>query len=234
VHSPRITRFLALTTLAALAAFVALTVASMAVYPGGTWMDRSAPGHHFWANFFCDLQQPIALNGQPNPGGALLGKLAAFALFASWIPFWIILPRVMSKPRVGAWARVLGVVASVLAIAVPLLPSGRWGFLHTIAIFVAAGPGLAALALGIIGVSKARDAPHLLRASAIALGVSAFADAALYGHHVAFEVPVTIAVPLAQKIAAIFLLLWMSLVVARVLSRRPARTESDTSPSSPP
>src|SRR5690242_7027467 len=79
--------------LAMVAVAVALLVAAMVSYPGGTWMDPNSHGHDFIRNFLCDLAMPVALNGMPNPVGAVAVPVALFVLSAGLALFWWELPR---------------------------------------------------------------------------------------------------------------------------------------------
>ena len=44
-------------------AFFSLFAATALVYPGGNWLDSGAHGHRFFANYVCDLTQPVSLQG---------------------------------------------------------------------------------------------------------------------------------------------------------------------------
>jgi hypothetical protein len=52
-------------------------VASLLLYPGGTYLDRSARGYSFFHNLLSDAGMTVAFSGQPNPVGSM------FATFAS-------------------------------------------------------------------------------------------------------------------------------------------------------
>ncbi|HEY3668992.1 MAG TPA: hypothetical protein VGL19_23505, partial [Polyangiaceae bacterium] len=89
--APPAARTAALVMLLGIAAFLGLTASAMVLYPGGNWLDRSARGHRFWANFFCDLTQPVSLSGVPNSLGARLAQLGmlCFALALGGL-FWLL------------------------------------------------------------------------------------------------------------------------------------------------
>lgn len=53
-------------------AFVFLTLGAMALYPGGTALDKESHGYHFFVNFFSDLGRTTARNDAPNPYGSKL------------------------------------------------------------------------------------------------------------------------------------------------------------------
>ena len=56
-------RSCAVAMLFSLVGFLGLMSAAMALYPGGNWLDRSASGHRFFANFFCDRRNRFHCQG---------------------------------------------------------------------------------------------------------------------------------------------------------------------------
>ncbi len=81
--------------LLACAAFLVLTTLAMAFYPGGTALDPSSRGYHFWLNFFSDLGRTHARNDAPNPIAAPLFKAALSAAGAALALFHIGLARAL-------------------------------------------------------------------------------------------------------------------------------------------
>lgn len=53
-------------------AFALLTLASMSLYPGGTYLSRASDRYLFLHNFLSDLGMPRAWGGEVNPWGALI------------------------------------------------------------------------------------------------------------------------------------------------------------------
>ena len=197
--------------LGSVVAALLLLVAAMALYPGGTWLDRSAPGHDFFRNFFCDLTADRALNGQTNPG-ASFGKAGMIVLSAGTLPFWFLVTRLFPA-RVGlsVAVRVLGLASALAATLVPLAPSQRYGFLHAVFILVAGVPGLLAGGLATFGLLATKSGPRMpARLAALTAGLAAL-DGALYAAHVASGEEVTSALlPTLQKLAALALVAWMA------------------------
>jgi hypothetical protein len=83
----------ATTTLcAAAAAFVALTLGAMALYPGGSYSDPHSAGYRFFGNFFSDLGQTYVMYGhvdRPNTPSCVLfvlamGGISASLAWAAW------------------------------------------------------------------------------------------------------------------------------------------------------
>lgn len=214
----RIERILAIGLGAGVIGFVALLAAAMAFYPGGTWLDRGEPGHHFWRNFFCDLTQPVALNGAPNPIGSALGQAAMLALAAAFVPFWILIPPLFPEEKVlGAVTRTLGLISAAGLVAVPLTPSLKLGASHMIAVFVASIPGILAAVLAAIGLRRVRQIRHIATGTLVLAAL----DAALYLGTVISGGPIPAALPALQKLAALGLVTWMASVAA-ASRRRPS------------
>lgn len=98
-------------------AFVFLTMGAMALYPGGTAVNSSTSGYHFFENFFSDLGRTVARDNEPNPLGSSLFFVALssagvalalfFVAFARF--FWGELPQ-----RVATTAGVLFGLLSAL------------------------------------------------------------------------------------------------------------------------
>ena len=198
----------------------------MVLYPGGNWQDRSATGHRFFANFFCDLTQPISLSGVRNPLGAQcaqLGMLCFAAALAGF--FWLVPSRFAPGSRAARWVRGLGQCAVVCFIAVPLTPSERFGNWHALLALVSGGFGIGAAAWAVQALFAAeRRALAALGAAALALG--AF-DAALFVYYLGDAAPPPLIVPAAQKVAALLLSAWMAALSAGVLSEPVTRSDRD-------
>jgi hypothetical protein len=205
---------------ACVVAFVALEAAAMALYPGGTWWDTSTHGASFWHNFVCDLEWNPALDGQPNPVGSRLAKAAMLALVAGFVPFWWIAPSLFTgggaRRALGAVVRALGLVSVAGMIAVALMPSDRFGSVHGIAVVIAGVPGLSAALLATAGMLRAESSSSRL-CGAVGAAMLAFAltDFAMYMETMLRGGPGPVALPVAQKMAALLLLAWMTLVAAR-------------------
>lgn len=202
-------------------AFFGLFVAAARQYPGGTWLDPSAPGHHFFANYFCDLTQPVSLSGVKNPLGSRLAQLSMVCFAVALAGFFWLVPRYFgARPRLGTWVRALGECAVASYLVVPFTPSKLFGDVH-------AGLSLLAGALGIVAAScavhgllgSARLARILGVIGALAL-VAGGVHAALFVHYLHAAEPAPLIVPAAQKVAASLLSAWMLGVAALTLIRR--------------
>src|SRR5262245_11347506 len=102
------TKILAVAALSAIATFLPLLAIAMARYPGGTWCDRGAIGHQFWANYLCDLLHARALGGVGNPAApfARAGMLAL--VVGVWALFLALPADFPNRPSLARWLRVVG------------------------------------------------------------------------------------------------------------------------------
>lgn len=205
-----------------LAVFVALEAAAMALYPGGTWWDRTTRGHDFWRNFLCDLTASTALNGTPNALGSRLAQAAMLAFVGALVPFWLVVPALFARrARLGRAVRALGLTSLAGIVAAVAMPSDRFGALHGACVVIAGVPGLAAAVVAVVGLAVDERKP---RVAAIAGGATiafALVDFALYvGPWIAGTVGF-VATAALQKVAAGSLVSWMSIVAFRAESRCP-------------
>ncbi len=214
---PRWVRAAGLAMLVAIAVFVSLIALSTRDYRGGNWFDKNAVEHDFWLNFLCDLTREVGVNGQRFPAAGL-AQVGLSTMLLALIPFWLLLPRSFpDRPRLGAIVRVAGVLSAGGALIVPLVPSDAVGDLHGYLVVAAAGPGVAAFALGVTGLVLGRRAPRWLLGVAIATLVVAAADAILFTHHV-----ITVNQPhpllaILQRLATLLVLTLMTAVSVRAL-----------------
>jgi hypothetical protein len=199
-----------------LVGFLGFMAAAMALYPGGNWLDRSALGHRFFANFFCDLTQPISLSGVNNSLGSRLAQLAMlfFALALAGL-FWLVPVQFALGSRVGPWVRGLGGCAVLSFIAVPLMPSQRFGHVHAALALASGSLGIASALAAVCALwSSNRRVLAVLGALTLTLGAL---DGALFAYHLADAAPPPLVVPAAQKVAALALVIWIASVAWSVL-----------------
>jgi hypothetical protein len=226
--------------LASVAAFVALYVPAMLLYPGGTWFDATTRGASFWQNFLCDLEARVALDGRPNPIGSRLAQAAMLVLTLGLAPFWVAIAQLVTEsaetttkppqpeawsaqdadhaaeaPRIATAIRWLGLVAVVGIVAVALLPSDRFGPVHGVAVLTAGGPGLTTAVLATVALLGA--SPTLRREGMLGVGTLVFAmsDFVLYAGQYFRLIASTVALPAVQKVALMFLVAWMLAVALR-------------------
>jgi hypothetical protein len=209
--------------------FVGFLAAAMAVYPGGTWSDRSVSGHHFFANFLCDLTQPSSLSGVNNSRGAALAQIGLLLFGLALAGFFAMLPaHFRVGARAGRWVRGLGVSAVLCFVAVPLTPSEHFGRAHAALALTAGSLGIAAGLCALAGLIAAQ------RRALVALGALSLAsgmlEAVLFIYHLGDPAP-PLLVPAVQKVAAALLSAWMAAVAAATLLEAPGSRHATRAPS---
>jgi hypothetical protein len=201
--------------LASIAGFLVLVGLSAACYPGGTVFDPTAPGHHLLANYLCDLIQPTALNGAPNPVGARLAPVGMMLLGGGIVGgFWVAPALFPERRRLGRWTRGLGLASLAGLLAVPLTTTEGAGHWHSLAIFCAGVPAMAATVAGNVGLYA--GGWRRLAALGAVLIVVGTVDGALYAVHLAAGGPPPLALPALQRIEMVLLLVWLVLITGGV------------------
>jgi len=209
-RDPGWTRPLAAALLALLGGGVLSAVVAAAGYPGGTWMDRGTVGHSFWANFLCDIARDPALDGRPHPRAAW-GRVAEWALVLALGVFFWIAPALVEPARRRRTIRVLGVVAMLGLLLVPVTEKVP----HALALIAGAGPGFAATLLVLRG---SWQRPVLAWLGVLSLGLSGLELALFLGFQERFgATTVPLAVPAVQRLALLAAIAWMGGCAVAVL-----------------
>jgi len=196
-------------TLVALAVFALALAAAAALYPGGSWSERSLSGFSLWRNFWCDLLRSQAINGADNAASRRFSGLAfsalAAALWCFWRPASVLASRGARPGGVLWWGR-----ASTLAlVGMALLPSDAYPVLHGAIALLGAGLGSAC-----VGLCVARRLPEeknwsLRRVSGAAALLFGVGNAGWYVYVAYLAGPETPTQPVLQKLATLALLVWM-------------------------
>jgi hypothetical protein len=210
-NQPPWLRRCALLVVACLLAFVGSMAVAMLLYPGGNWLDRGAVGHRFFANFFCDLTQPVSLSGVDNRWGARWAQfgMLSFAVGLAGF-FWILPQHFAAGARVAPWVRGLGECAMLIFVAVPLTPSEQFGNVHAALALLSGAFGLAAALCAVWALARSHRRARVLGAlGALTLLVGTF-DAVLFVYHLRDVTAPPLLVPATQKIAALLLSSWMA------------------------
>ncbi|RYZ07204.1 MAG: hypothetical protein EOO73_12595 [Myxococcales bacterium] len=195
-------------SLAALALFCVAMLAGALTYPGGSWLHPRSTGFSIVENFWCDLMRRPAHNGAPNPFAPWLGTLGFAAMGAALAPFWLEVSRLLPARR-AQFVRGAGVVSAVCTALVALFPSDRFPHLHPPIVISAGTLGFACGVLtGGFALAQRRRFPVFAYAS-FALLLAASANLVLYVRAVYFRAAETLALPVAQKLATLGLLVWM-------------------------
>ena len=205
-------------TLVALVSFALALAAAAALYPGGSWSDRTAQGFSLWRNFWCDLLRSQAINGADNTASRRLSGLAfaalAAALWCYWRPASALAAGEMPPVRVLWWGR-----ASTLAlVSMALLPSDAYPVLHGAVALAGAslGIGCAGLCIALrLPGEKSWSARRVSGGAALLLGSG---NAGWYVYVAYLGGPETPTQPVLQKLATLALLVWMLSTLRRATS----------------
>lgn len=97
-------------------AFVFLTMGAMALYPGGTALDPSTKGYHFFENFFSDLGRTVARGSEkPNPVGSRLFFVSLFGAGLALGTFFVAFARFFWEGLAQRVATTAGVLSGLLS-----------------------------------------------------------------------------------------------------------------------
>lgn len=116
--------------------FIVATSLAMAVYPGGTALNSSEIGYHFWLNFLSDLGRTRARNGASNALASLLFTFglccagAALAVFS--VGFAALFWNGLGQRVAGAMGATTGVLAGVCFAGVAINPANINGYTHAV------------------------------------------------------------------------------------------------------
>ena len=92
--------------------FVIFNTIAMLFYPGGTYLDSSTEGYHFFYNFFSNLGEWTARNGEINTFSASLFNSSLIIFAISYFSFFISFLSLQVKYINSKWLR-LFLVASI-------------------------------------------------------------------------------------------------------------------------
>ena len=92
--------------------FVIFNTIAMIFYPGGTYLDSSTEGYHFFYNFFSNLGEWTARNGEINTFSASLFNSSLIIFAISYFSFFISFLSLQVKYINSKWLR-LFLVASI-------------------------------------------------------------------------------------------------------------------------
>ena len=95
--------------------FVLLYVIATLYYPGGSQADKNAAGFSWQHNYWCNLLNENAVNGQPNPAKPI-ALAAMLVLFLTFSLFWALFPVQMKLPlKLKCTIQVAGILSMTSA-----------------------------------------------------------------------------------------------------------------------
>ncbi|MBE7174326.1 MAG: hypothetical protein INR73_27390 [Williamsia sp.] len=175
-------------------------------YPGGAQFDKHSKGFSWIHNYWCNLLNEPAINGQHNPARPI-ALVALAVLCISLMIFWYIFPLYVQS---GKAARLLiqtsGIAAMVTALFI-------FTAQHDLVINTAGLFGLVALTGTLTGLHKLGQI-WLFRMGLFTIVLIAANNVLYYGNDLMYYLPVV------QKITFFYFLLWICLICIG-LYRRP-------------
>lgn len=190
--------------------FLVLYAAAATLYPGGSPVDKTSPGFSWLHNYWCNLLNVNALNGQLNAARPV-ALLAMGILCVSLTLFWYFLPNLFNLNYLYANAiRLTGILAMVFASLI-------FTEYHDLVINIAGLFGLVALTGTFVGLYKTR-LRKLLGLGVLCMALIVANNYVYYTTHFIYYLPVI------QKLTLLVVLAWLSLLdiqLYRTANRQP-------------
>lgn len=128
--------------------FVLLYIVATFFYPGGSIADKSTKGFDWINNYWCDLTDQIARNGEINFARPF-ALSAMLILFSSLAVFWFHLPKLFEVSKFNQIIRYSGITSMTVAVFM-------FTQFHDVVINVAGFFGIITLSGTIIGLYKSK------------------------------------------------------------------------------
>lgn len=192
--------------IAGIALFVALYVIASLLYPGGSQYDSHANGFSWMHNYWCNLLNQTAINGQPNHGKPVaLAGLAVLCI--SMILFWLVAPAFLGIRRIHRYFIQYPGTLAMLAASLLFTTLD-----HDLITNLASLLGLVALLATLFALYRARLYTLLLT------GIGNLLLVAL-NNYLYYHPTLIYYLPLVQKITFLVFLLWVCGVCFRLYKR---------------
>lgn len=185
--------------------FIILYFISATLYPGGSEVDRHAKGFSWLHNYWCDLLQARAENGEQNMARPM-AIIAMSVLCISIALFWFLIPPLFTLP---SFFKSLIQYSGIGSMAVLVFLKADF---HDIIINIAGISGLIAISGTLAGLYK-NHSYTLLTLGSICLFLLFVNNYIYYTKHRIEWLAVI------QKISFIFFLVWFSLVAIRLFQK---------------
>jgi hypothetical protein len=177
--------------------FVCLYIIAAQFYPGGSQEDMHAQGFSWLNNYWCNLLNEKAINGQYNPARPI-AMTAMLVLSLSLGSFWYIFPQQIGFTKSK---RLIIQASGITAMATAILLSTHF---HDIIINVAGSFGIVAMIGTFLGLYK------LKWFRLFWLGI--FNLLLIMLNNILYHCNSLTYLPLVQKITFLFFLLWIGLI----------------------
>lgn len=115
-QASKVHRVLILTPVLGTVIFAVLYFVATLLYPGGSQVDKDAVGFSWKDNYWCNLLNENAINGQPNPAKPI-AVAGMFVLCLTLIFFWFLFPKQINlHPKLKKVIQLSGTAAMTIAL----------------------------------------------------------------------------------------------------------------------
>ncbi|WP_375446854.1 hypothetical protein [uncultured Fibrella sp.] len=186
--------------------FLVLFLLATYLYPGGSQADKQAVGFSWLHNYWCNLLNVYAMNGQPNLARPV--ALAAMSVLCiSLSIFWYFLPLLFTFSQRGSLLiRSTGIGSMLSALFI-------FTNFHDLVINIAGFLGLITLTGTFIGLYKCR----LIKLLWLGIGCLLLM---VVNNYIYYTSDSLYYLPLVQKVTFAFVLLWISLLTIQMVAQR--------------
>lgn len=185
--------------------FVCLYIVATFFYPGGSQLDKAAPGFSWMQNYWCNLLNENAINGQPNAARPV-ALTAMGVLCFSLAYFWYRFPQAV---RLSKTNRLVMQLSGVLAMATGLAIFTNY---HDSLINIATLFGLVAVT-GALAALRNLNWMGLFWTGLFAIALVGLNNILYYGPRLRYYLP------LVQKATFLYFLVWMCGINIRMFTR---------------
>jgi glucan phosphoethanolaminetransferase (alkaline phosphatase superfamily) len=192
-------KLLQLTPILGTVLFIILYFIATLFYPGGSQANKYGPGFSWAHNYWCNLLNDFAINGQPNPAKpiAMAGMLVLCITLAL---FWIIFPKQLKLNKaLSASIQISGILA--MSIAILLFTHINHDLITNLASFF----GLTATVGTFIGLYQ-KKWMHLFTFGLFNILL------VVINNYFYYNPGLVVYLPVVQKISFLFFLIWICLM----------------------
>jgi len=187
--------------------FIILYIIAALLYPGGSAIDKSAIGYSWTDNYWCNLLNEKAINGQNNIARPV-AVTAMFILGLSLFIFWILFPVFI---KLGKYHRFLIQVSGAVSMLTSFLLLTRID--HDLAVNTSSAFGLIAMTGTLIALYQLKCPPERHSRSGKWLFAMGLFDLLLVAlNNYLYHSSEMMYLPIVQKISFLSFLIWFSFI----------------------
>ena len=186
--------------------FVILYIIATFLYPGGSQVDKNSIGFSWINNYWCNLLNENAINGQPN-SARFIALLGMFVLCLALSSFWLLFP---SYTNFKNWGKLIIQISGIIAMAIGMFLFTKF---HDAIINLAGLFGLIALAGTFIGLYKNKwyGLFYLGLVNLLLIGLN---------NYVYYTKGLIIYLPIVQKFTFLSFLIWVCCMDIKMYSSK--------------